>query len=74
MTRTIVRRPLDLLKFVSLENEQFLISLANNRDEFRILSHIHGLYDAATSNVTVHENEMAIFQLLTFEYFQLAKN
>jgi len=69
MTQTIVRRPLDLLKFVSLEHEQFLVSLANNRDEFRILSHIHGLYDAATSNVTVHENEMAIFQLLTFTHY-----
>ena len=69
MTPTIVSRPPDLLKFVSLEHEQFLISLANNREEFRILSHIQGLYDAATSKVTVHENEMAIFQLLTFTHY-----
>jgi hypothetical protein len=69
MTDTVARRPLDLLRFVSLEHEQFLVSLANNRDEFRILSHIHGLYDAATSNVSVHENEMAIFQILTFTHY-----
>jgi len=69
MTDTVVRRPLDLLRFVSLEHEQFLISLANNRDEFRILSHIHGLYEAATSNIRVHENEMAIFQMLSFTHY-----
>jgi hypothetical protein len=69
MTHSIVRRPLDLLRFVSIENEQFLISLANNRDELKILSYIQGLYDAATAEKSVDKNDMAVFQLLTFTHY-----
>jgi hypothetical protein len=69
MSHTVIRRPLDLLRFVSIENEQFLVSLANNRDELKILSHIQGLYDAATAEKNVDENDMAVFQLLTFTHY-----
>jgi hypothetical protein len=61
--------PVDLLKFVSIENEQFLVSLAINKDNFLILSHIQGLYDAALSDLTVSEDVMVIFQLLTFTHY-----
>jgi len=69
MARTVIRRPPDLLRFVSIENEQFLVSLANNRDELKILSHIHGLYDAATAEKSVAEDDMAVFQLLSFTHY-----
>ena len=69
MTRTVLRRPLDLLRFVGAENEQFMISLANNREDWQVASHLQGLYDAATANMTVHENEIVIFQLLTFTHY-----
>jgi hypothetical protein len=69
MSLTIIKRPLDLLRFVSIENEQFLISLANNRDELKILSHIQGLYEAAMSEKSVDESDMAVFQMLTFTHY-----
>lgn len=69
MAHTIVRRPLNLLQFVSIEHEQFLVSVANNRGEFHTLSHIHGLYDAAMAEKTVHENDIAVFQMLTFTHY-----
>jgi hypothetical protein len=69
MSLTIIKRPLDLLRFVSIENEQFLISLANNRDELKILSHIQGLYEAAMSEKSVGESDMAVFQMLTFTHY-----
>lgn len=65
----ILRRPLDILKFVSLENEQFLVSLANNQEELQVHRQLQGLYDAALSNVTVHENDVAIIQMLTFTHY-----
>jgi hypothetical protein len=65
----VTTSPIDLLRFVSIENEQFLISLANNRDELAFISRLQGLYDAAMSNMTVRENDMVIFQLLTFTHY-----
>jgi hypothetical protein len=69
MAHTVVRQPLDLLRFVGMENEQFMVSLANNHEDFRVSSHLQGLYDAATANMTVNENEVVIFQLLTFTHY-----
>ena len=60
---------MDIIRFVSLENEQFLISLAKNTDELKIISHMQGLYEAAMSNMTVPENDMAVFQMLTFTHY-----
>lgn len=66
---TIVREPLDPLRFVSMENEQFLVSMANNREEFGLLSHVQGLYSHAITNVSASENELVIFQLLAFTHY-----
>ena len=60
---------LDLLRFVSIENEQFLISLANNRDEFDLISQIQGLYSAAFSGKAAPENDIVVFQLLAFTHY-----
>src|SRR3954451_11629528 len=69
MAQTILKRPLNLLQFVSVENEQFLVSMASNPEEFRTLSYIHGLYDAAMAEKSVHENDIAVFQMLTFTHY-----
>jgi hypothetical protein len=69
MTNGTLKGPINLLQFVSIENEQFLVSMANNRDEFGILSNIQGLYAAALSNQTVREDDMVVFQMLTFTHY-----
>ncbi len=69
MTSTVITSPIDIVRFVSIENEQFLTSLANNNDDLKIVNHIQGLYNAAMSNVTVEENDYVIFQLLTFTHY-----
>jgi len=53
---TVYSVPPNLIQFVSMEGEQFLVSLANNRDDLAIISRLQGLYDAALAKVTVHEN------------------
>jgi hypothetical protein len=69
MPHTVVRKPLDLLKFVAVENEQFMISLVKDREAFRAVSHIQGLYDAACSNRATGENDIVVFQLLSFTHY-----
>src|SRR5205807_624125 len=69
MAHTVVRRPLDLFKFVSIENEQLMVSLAKDREQFGVISHIQGLYDAACSNREANENDIVVFQLLTFTHY-----
>lgn len=64
----------NLLSFVSSENEQFLISLANDTRELEFVGRMQTLYEAALPDVEVPEDDMPIFQLLTFThyYFLLA--
>lgn len=69
MSSPFETKPLDLLQFVSMEHEQFLVSMANFKDEFRVHSHIQGLYAAACSNVEAPEDNMVIFQLLAFTHY-----
>jgi hypothetical protein len=69
MSSGIETKPIDLIRFVGIENEQFLISLANNPDDINIINHIQGLYNAATSDMTVDQNEFVIFQLLTLTHY-----
>jgi hypothetical protein len=64
-----VDRPIDLLRFVSLEHEQFLVSIANDREEFLMLSHLQGLYEAVLSDLQVAEDDMVLFQLLAFAHY-----
>jgi hypothetical protein len=69
VTMNVLREPLDIIKFVGIEHEQILVSLANGSDELKVISHLQGLYCAAMSNVTVGENEFVICQLLTFTHY-----
>ena len=36
MTALIVREPLDIIQFVGMENEQILVSFANNNDVYKL--------------------------------------
>jgi hypothetical protein len=63
--------PPDLFRFVSIEHEQFLVWLANNGNEFDILSHLQSLYLAVTSTVPARQDDVVIFHLLTFTYYHL---
>jgi hypothetical protein len=69
MTDGIETKPIDIIRFVGIEYEQFLISLANNPDDIKVINHIQGLYNAATADMTVDENEFVLFQLLTFTHY-----
>lgn len=60
---------MDILQFVGMEHQNFLVSLATNQDELKIISNLQGLYEAATAHVTVSENDVAVFQLLTFTHY-----
>lgn len=61
--------PLDIIKFASIENEQLLVSLANNKEELALISHIQGLYEAALEHEEIGVNEVVIFQLLVFIHY-----
>jgi hypothetical protein len=70
-----MNKPLpNLLSFVSSENEQFLVSLANDTREMEFVGRLQTLYEAALPDVEVPEDDMPISQLLTFThyYFLLA--
>src|SRR5258708_9852213 len=69
MTAHILREPIDIIKFVGIEHEQILVSLANGSEEMKIIGHLQGLYRAPMSNATVGENEFVVFQLLTFTHY-----
>ena len=69
MTEVIAREPPDLLTFLSMEERQLLVSIANNREEFCIIAHLEGLYNAAMSYKGVAEDDAVIFQLLTLTHY-----
>jgi hypothetical protein len=59
----------NLLSFVSSENEQFMVSLANDTKEMAFIARLQALYEAALPDVEVPEDDMPIFQLLTFTHY-----
>jgi hypothetical protein len=59
---------LDLLDFVAKEDNNFRISAAHRPDELAIVAQLQALYVAAVPNVAVHENDMAVFQLLVLTH------
>ena len=61
--------PLDVIKFASIEHEQFLVSLANDKEELALHSHVQGLYAAALNHTEIGVNEMVILQLLVFIHY-----
>lgn len=69
MRPTNIPGPIDLLHFVSLEHEQFLISMVNCRQEYDAHSHLQGLFQAALSNPEVAEDDMVLIQLLAFIHY-----
>ena len=66
---TAAQGPIDLLHFVSIEHEQFLISMVNSREEFDAHSHLQGLFHAALSKTEVPEDDMVLIQLLAFIHY-----
>ena len=70
MPENVHDKPIDLLHFVSLEHEQFLIATANERDELKAVNHIQGLYSAALSNIRLSAKaDLIVFQLLGFTHY-----
>jgi hypothetical protein len=60
---------MDILQFVSMEHQNFLVSLANNQHDLTIISSIQTLYVAAMAHRTVPENDVAVFQMLAFSHY-----
>jgi hypothetical protein len=69
MISHILREPIDIIKFVGIEHEQILVSLANGTEELKIIGHLQGLYRVPMSNATVGENEFVLLQLLIFTHY-----
>lgn len=59
----------NILEFVSTENQQFLTTLVNCREEFDIASHLHALYAAALTDQEASERDVIIFQFLMFVHY-----
>ena len=67
MPENVYDEPHDLLHFVSQEHHQFLISIANEREELRAVNHLQGLYHAALSRVKLTDKaDLIVYQLLGF--------
>lgn len=65
----ILSEPPDLLRFVSNENHNFMIVLANHPEEFEFVQHVHGLFRAAMSKQSADDSQIVIFQLLTLVHY-----
>jgi hypothetical protein len=61
--------PPNLLSFVGREHENFLVSLANNRDDLAIVTRLQGLFEAVMSHKSIPNNDVPIVQLLTFAHY-----
>jgi hypothetical protein len=71
MNQTDPEISLDLFRFITIENEQLLVWLAENRDEFEILNDLQRLYLSVTSNLPAGEDDTVILHLLTFVHYHL---
>jgi hypothetical protein len=65
----LIWAPLDLVRFVGAEYENFLVSLANHRNDLAIINRLQGLYAAAMSHKTIKGNDVVLYQLLTFIHY-----
>jgi hypothetical protein len=75
VTSTIMDKPLDIIQFVSIENEQLLTTLIRSKEEIFFVNHLQGLFSAAMSREAIADNEVVIFQLLALTHYQfLAAN
>jgi hypothetical protein len=66
---TTVRTPPSLFEFISMEEQQVLVSLAKGREELAVIAHLEGLYKAAMSFKSAARDDFVIFQLLTFTHY-----
>lgn len=69
MKKILIDKPINLLEFAGKEEQQFLVSMANRRQEFDIMSRIQRLYEMALSHEEVDESDMVVFQLLIFIHY-----
>lgn len=70
MPESVYDEPHDLLRFVSDEHRQFLIAIANDRDELKVVNHIQGLYSAALSHIRLSSRaDLIVYQILTFTHY-----
>jgi len=65
----LIWEPLDLVRFVGAEHENFLTSLANNRTDLAIINRLQGLYAAAMSHKVINGDDVVLYQLLTFIHY-----
>ena len=70
MTEGIERTAPDFLRLLSMEENNLLVSVANNRDEFGALARVEGLYSAAMNYQSIRNNDVVLFQFLTFIHYQ----
>jgi hypothetical protein len=66
---TILGSAPDLFKFVSIENENFLNTLASFGDEKKILTKLQDLYSAVIKTRELNENDLVLYQLLTLTHY-----
>lgn len=59
----------NLLGFIADEDKEFQASLARDRTDITLWDQVQGFYEAALAEVKVHENEIPIFQVLTFSHY-----
>ena len=70
MPENVYDEPLELLHFVSQEHEQFLIAIANERDELRAVNNLQGLYKAALSYIKLTDKaDLVVYRLLQFTHY-----
>jgi hypothetical protein len=70
MPENVYDEPQELLRFVSDEHHQFLIALANERDELKAVNNLQGLYQAALSHVKLTDKaDLIVYQLLGFTHY-----
>src|ERR1019366_3802013 len=70
MTEGIERAAPDFLRFLSMEESNLLVSVANNREEFGAMARVEGLYNAAMNYQSIKSNDVVLLQFLTFIHYQ----
>lgn len=61
--------PPHLLRFIAIEHEQCLVSIANGHEILAIHGHVHDLYLPALTVTAVAEEDIIFLQLLSFVHF-----
>ena len=65
----IERQPPNLLRFLGMEEENVLVSIATMREEMEFIARLEGLYAAAMTKRSTREDDVVIWQLLTFSHY-----